>query len=112
MNRYRTTPRAERDLVEHYAYIARDKIAPADRFLKTAEQSFERLAEMPGAGRAWESETPQLQGVRVYPMAPPYRNYLVFYRIVEDQAIEILAILHAARDVGAILEDILRDTAG
>jgi plasmid stabilization system protein ParE len=51
MNSYRTRPRVEQDLIEHFAYIARDKIAPADRFLLVAEQAFERLAACPGMGR-------------------------------------------------------------
>jgi plasmid stabilization system protein ParE len=49
-------PRAQADLVEHFAFIAADKLAPAERFLKVAEEGFERLAQMPGLGRAWESD--------------------------------------------------------
>ena len=107
MNQYRTRPRAEQDLIEHFAYIARDKVAPADRFLKVAEESFTRLVEMPGLGRAWESPDPKLQGIHVYPLPSPYRSYLVFYRVSADGDIEILSVLHAARDIGALIEDIL-----
>ena len=81
-------PRVERDLMEHFSYIARDKIQPALKFLEVAEQTFERLAEMPGLGREWESPSPHLSDIRVYPM-PRYRNYLVFYRPRED-GVEIL----------------------
>jgi len=104
--RYRSTPRAERDLIEHYAFIARDKIAPADEFLKVAEQSFARLAVMPGMRRAWESANRRLAGVRVYPMLAPYRSYLIFYRIAAD-VLEALAVLHGSRDIGAVLEELL-----
>jgi len=104
---YRLTPRAERHLVEHFGHIAKDKVAPAARFLMVAERAFEGLAAMPGMGRAWESPKPALRGVRVYPLPGPYRSYLVFYRILDDRVVEVLAVLHAARDVGPILEDIL-----
>ena len=84
MSDYRITPRAEQDLIEHFAFIARDKIVPADRFLQVAEESFERLSAMPGMGRAFESSHSKLQGIRVYPMPSPYRNYLIFYRFVTE----------------------------
>jgi toxin ParE1/3/4 len=108
MRQFITTPRARRDLIDHYAYIARDKIEPADRFLKIAEQTFQRIAGTPGAGRTWESANTRLDGIRVYPMPAPYRSYLIFYRIVESENVAILAVLHGARNVEALLDDIIR----
>jgi plasmid stabilization system protein ParE len=55
-------PQVERDLVAHFGFIARDKILPAERFLKVAQESFERLAAMPGMGREWGSPFPHLAG--------------------------------------------------
>jgi plasmid stabilization system protein ParE len=107
MSRYGTTPRAQRDLIEHYAYIARDKIAPADRFLKVADQTFQRIADMPRAGRVWESTNSKMSGIRVYPMPSPYRSYLVFYRIADPETVSILAVLHGARNIDALLDDII-----
>jgi toxin ParE1/3/4 len=97
-------PRAEQDLANHYAYIAADKVRPAERFLKVAEETFELLVRMPGAGRLWGSHQPRLAGVRVYPMRH-FRSYLVFYRPVEG-GIEVLTILHGARDLDAALEGV------
>ena len=107
MTGYRTRPRADQDLIDHFANIARDKIAPADRFLKVAGESFERLAEMPGIGRAWESKNPRLRGIRVYPLPAPYRSYLVLYLVADDGIVEILTIIHGARDIPAILDEII-----
>jgi toxin ParE1/3/4 len=95
-------PRAKLDLIEHYSYIARDKVAPAERFLRVAEAAFELLARMPTIGTAWESPNPRLVGVRVYPLPRGYRNYLVFYRPIED-GVEVLTVLHGARDLGSAL---------
>jgi toxin ParE1/3/4 len=97
-------PRAKADLIEHYSHIARDKAAPAERFLRVAESAFELLARTPAIGTVWVSPNPRLAGVRVYPLPRGFRNYLVFYRPLPD-GVEILAVLHGARDLGAVLED-------
>jgi plasmid stabilization system protein ParE len=41
--------------------------------------------------------------VRVYPLPRRFRNYLVFYRTTSD-GIEILRVLHGARDLGAAMQ--------
>ena len=97
-------PRVKADLAGHYAFIARDKVEPAERFLREAQVAFERLAHMPGLGRTWESPDPRLDGVRVYPLPHGFRNYLVFYKPVPE-GIEVMAVLHGARDLGAILHE-------
>jgi toxin ParE1/3/4 len=99
-------PQVEQDLIDQFSYIARDKVEPAERFLQVAEESFDHLAAEPMRGSKWESPLPQLAGVRVYPMPSPYRNYLVFYRIIED-GIEVLTVLHGARDLQAVLRRLL-----
>jgi toxin ParE1/3/4 len=95
-------PQAQRDLINHFAYIARDKLKPAIKFLKVAEKAVETLAAMPTSGREWSSANPLLAGIRVYIMPSPYRNYLIFYRFSED-ALEILTVLHGARDLQTVL---------
>ena len=99
-------PQVERDLIDHFSYIARDKIKPAERFLQMAEESFSRLAANPSLGQPWESPLPQLAGIRVHPMPSPYRKYLVFYRQIEN-GVEVLTVLHGARDLQAALERLL-----
>jgi toxin ParE1/3/4 len=95
-------PRASRDLTEYFAFIAYDKVAPADRFLQVAKETFEYLAELPTVGRIWESRLPKLEGIRVYPMPSPYRNYLIFYRF-DDMTLEVIAVIHGARNLEAVL---------
>jgi toxin ParE1/3/4 len=101
-------PQVEQDLIEHFAFIARDKLGPAERFLKVAEETIARIADMPGIGRAWGSSQPHLAGIRVYPMPSGFRNYLIFYRPTDD-GIDVLTILHGARDLGAALDSLLFD---
>ncbi|HEX3358631.1 MAG TPA: type II toxin-antitoxin system RelE/ParE family toxin [Tepidisphaeraceae bacterium] len=102
MTRTIRTPQADRDLIEHFARIALDKIEPAERFIKIAEDSFKLLSEMPGIGRVWDTNNPRLAGTRLYPLPHGYRNYLVFYRIIPN-GIEVIRVLQGARD----LEDLL-----
>lgn len=101
-------PRALRDLAEHYEFIGVDSLAAADRFLLAAERSFQRLAAMPRMGRPWRSSIRRLAGIRVWGI-PEFRNYLVFYRPLAD-GIEVLHVLHAARDIPTSLES--EDEAG
>jgi toxin ParE1/3/4 len=95
-------PGVERDLNELFDFIAQDKIEPAERFLKLAAESFERLAAFPGLGRKWESSDRRITDVRVYPMPGPFRSYLIFYRPLPD-GIDILCVLHGARDLDLAL---------
>ncbi len=103
MNRVIQTPRAERDLIEHYARIALDKLDPALRFLKVADETFQLIAQVPRIGREWESENSRLAGLRVYPLPHGYRSYMVFYRVIDD-GIEVVRVLHGARDIESVLD--------
>jgi plasmid stabilization system protein ParE len=95
MNGYRIRPRAEQDPSEHFAYIAQDRTAPAERFLKVAEQSIEQLAAFPHIGHPWKSRYAKLRDIFFHPLPAPYRNHLIFYNVASDQPIETLAVPHA-----------------
>ncbi len=99
----RKTPRAEQDLLDHYVYIGERDPRAADRFLKAAAEAFARLARLPGMGRAWESSSPRLAGVRSWTI-PSFRSYRIFYRPIRN-GIEVLHVLHAKRDIRRLLED-------
>ncbi|HEY4330127.1 MAG TPA: type II toxin-antitoxin system RelE/ParE family toxin [Phycisphaerae bacterium] len=98
-------PEATQLLIEHYLFILQDKILPADRFLEVTDESFHRLAKFPNIGKRWISHQRRLEGVRVYPLPPPYRKYLVFYKSIEN-GIEILTVLYGMRDIPNQLTDI------
>ncbi len=100
-------PQVERDLVDLFSFIARDKVEPAERFLQVAEESFRHLAANPLVGQEWESPLPQLAGIRVLSMPASFHNYLIFYRPIE-QGVEILTVLHRSRDLAAVLERLVR----
>lgn len=97
-------PASVRDIAEIADYLAATtSLAAADRFLASVEATAARLAGMPGLGARWDSPKPRLADVRSSAVAR-FRNHLIFYRPVEG-GIEILRVLHGARNIASLLED-------
>lgn len=95
---------ARQDLVEAYRHYAREAgQAVADRFLAQAEATFTRLASMPGIGAPFEHEHPALADARYFPLSR-FKKYMVFYRTIAG-GIEVLRVLHGARDIHPILAE-------
>jgi toxin ParE1/3/4 len=92
---------AKDDLDEQALYIARDSVDTALRFLDAAEGAFERLRFLPEIGRRRDFIHPELSGVRCWPI-PGFEKHLIFYR-VDDSGLEVLRVLHSARDLAEIL---------
>jgi toxin ParE1/3/4 len=97
------TKAALSDLDQLAAYIQRDSPDAAIRFLAAAERTFLRLAAMPELGERQEFGRRELAGLRVW-QVEGFENYVIFYRTA-DGGIEVLRVLHAARDVSAIFGD-------
>jgi toxin ParE1/3/4 len=95
-------PAADRDLDDHYDYIAQDSLAAAQRLLDAAHATFDELLETPGMGRRKELHNPQLADLRQWQIRG-FPRYLIFYR--ETAAgIEVVRVLHGARDIDPLLE--------
>lgn len=104
--RVRRRPAADDDLVDRGRYLMAEAGPDvAVRFLTEAKATFERLAAMPEMGWPWRSAVRRLAGVRVFPIHG-FRNYLVFYRPLEDQrGIEVLHVFSGVRDIEALLDE-------
>jgi toxin ParE1/3/4 len=87
---------------EHAEFIARDNLEAARRFYDVAAQAFEHLAAMPEMGSPRLLRNPAVAGLRLWRI-PGFERHLIFYRPIQD-GIEIIRVLHAARDIDAILE--------
>jgi toxin ParE1/3/4 len=85
---------AQQDLQEIKRYIAKDKPKAANQYMKTLKQKCQTLAEMPSLGVFRE----EYCGLYKFPID----NYLIFYR-PSKQGIEVIRILHAARDIQSLL---------
>jgi toxin ParE1/3/4 len=106
-------PSARRDLVGiFYHYLREGTLPTARRFLAQAEATFQRLAGMPGMGTRYQPDEPRYADLLSFPVSR-FRMYLVFYRPVPG-GIEVLRVLHGARDIHGILAEELgiEDDAG
>lgn len=98
MATYSLAPEAFSDLQTIWNYISTDSPAAADRMEEEFFTAFEYLALWPGSGHMRPDLTDQ--SVRFWPV----RSYLVVYR-ERHAEIQVVAILHASRDIPTILED-------
>jgi toxin ParE1/3/4 len=97
------TPLARTDLASCRAYIGERNLDAAHRFRLAAEATFAALASMPNAGAPYEVTNPRLQGLRCARVRR-LRNDLISYRPI-DGGIDVIRVLHAARDIVAILDE-------
>jgi len=97
----RISPRAAADLIEIWSYIADDSMANADAFIDRLYETLQVLGRQPGSGRRREELAPRMQSF-------PYGRYVIFYRAMTD-AIEIVRVLHGARDIEGIFEGHAKD---
>lgn len=102
-SQYRVLPAADLDLEDQAAYLASQaSLETALRFYDAASSSFAALAGMPGIGEPWPSANPRLSGLRVWRIRG-FENHLIFYR-PSDDGIDIVRVLHAARDLDNALD--------
>lgn len=92
---YRTY-QAHLDLVEIWLYVAGDSIKTADHLLDVIEKEIRMIARSPGMGRKREELAKGLQSF-------PVSSYIIFYR-VQKNGIEIIRVLHEARDIDGIFD--------
>ncbi|MDR9900957.1 type II toxin-antitoxin system RelE/ParE family toxin [Aetokthonos hydrillicola Thurmond2011] len=85
---------ADEDLLEIWSYIAQNNVEAADRIFDKIDQKCQLLSTTPKAGVRRDDLVPGL-------LCLIEGNYLIFYRII-DETIEILRILHGARNLKAI----------
>ena len=96
MNPFRVSAAARSDLEGIWFYIAQDDPAAADKFIQAVVSRFPKLAGMPGLGRRRHELSPRLR-------SSPVGRYVIFYRPME-KGIEIVRVLHGARDIPPLLE--------
>ncbi len=92
MSRILKRPIVIGDLAEIWGYIAEDSENRADKFIETIDSKFHEIAASPGIGRLRDELYPGL-------MSFPVGRYMIYY-VVITEGIEIIRVLHGARDVG------------
>lgn len=96
-------PQAKEDLIESFLYLELDNPAAATRFLEAAEQTLREIAEMPLISAQQFVGTRRLEGLRSRQIKG-FSNWLVFY-LVTAEGIEVVRVLHGARDLEHILSE-------
>ena len=99
----RRHPKALFDVEESAVYIGADNLGAALRFLEAAEGTIQLLLENPELGSTRSFKRRGLSGLRSFPIKG-FDKHLVFYRPTEH-GIDVLRILHGARDLGAIFDE-------
>jgi toxin ParE1/3/4 len=89
-------PLAETDILEVWDYIADDSLAAADRWVDRLDEQFRVLATQPMMGRARDELAP---GVRSF----TFERYVIFY-VPLDDGIDVVRVLHDARDIDAVFK--------
>ncbi len=93
MSEPRISEQAEADLDELWAYIALNDPKAADRTVDAVLISSRMHVRFPNMGQNRNELGP---GLRSFVVSP----YVIFYRPLND-TIEVLRILHSARDIGS-----------
>lgn len=91
------TVAARHDLLAIWEYLAKDNEAAADPVLDSLDARMQRLADPPLLDPARPDIAPDLR----YLVSD---NYLILYRLL-PAAVEIVRVLHGARNLSAILTD-------
>ena len=97
MARITRRPLAAADVLEIWNYIAEDSIEQADRWVDRLDEKLGLIAGQPLMGR---SRNELAVDIRSF----PFGRYVVFYVPIEN-GIDVVRVLHSARDVDAIFAD-------
>jgi toxin ParE1/3/4 len=89
------SPSADADLTSIWRRIAERNPDAADRTIERIANAFHRLLQFPRSGRLREELGP---GLRSYVIRP---RYVAVYRL-EAECLEVVHVLHHARDVGPL----------
>jgi len=97
MSKFRLSSPAHRDLLAIWDYIATDNVKAADRLMDRFYDKFRQISLTPAAYPIY----PEIESPFQFAIVKPY---VIFFRIQTDR-IEIHRIIHAARDITALLEN-------
>ncbi len=96
------TPASIKDVLEQAIYLAERSRPAAERFLGAVEECYELLRRSPELGGRYAAKSRRLTNLRAW-RVKDFEQYVIYYREIPT-GIEVVRVLHGARDVGAILE--------
>ena len=96
-------PAVWQDLLEQVDFISRGSPEAAERFVDAVEATFKFLADHPLLGGLCSCNHPEAHGLRRWPIRG-FKHYVAFYRPLPN-GIEVVRLLHSARDAAAAIGD-------
>jgi plasmid stabilization system protein ParE len=97
MSDYDLSPEAREEIREIWDFISRDNEEAADRWILRLLEAFDLLARNSHIGHTRKDLTDQ--PVLFWPV----ENYLIIYKPLADDTVEILAVTQGARDIPSYL---------
>ena len=94
--------KALHDLEDLVDFLRGRSVEVAQRFVEASDKTFRFLSENREVGQQCRFADPRLSGMRVWQIQG-FRNHLVYFRPTDD-GIEIIRLLHGARDMEAIFK--------
>ena len=93
MAKFNLTNNAVKDLTDiwNYTFEAWSE-SQADNYYKLLLNACSSIAKKPEIGKVYEEIYPELKGKRT-------SKHIIFYRVMDDQSIEIVRILHERMDL-------------
>jgi len=92
------------DLLEQFVYFGEQgSVEVAERYFEAFDKTCALLMQHPHAGKPYDAGVSRLARLRRF-LVKDFENYLIFY-IPRRSGIEIVRVLHAARDVGGVLAE-------
>lgn len=89
------SPEAQEDLIEIWSYIAQFSEEAADKIIDAIYHKADLLARSPYLGKERSELHPGLRSFVI-------EKYVLFYRPI-DNGIEVVRVLHGARDIDQLL---------
>ena len=86
------------DVRREWVYLHQFGEALADRFIDRVDQSVRLLARQPGLGHPGRYRHPRLAGLRVWAVAKPFGDWLIFYWD-RPRHVHLFRLMHGARDL-------------
>lgn len=96
MARILRRPLAGADIAEIWDYIAEDSVLQADAWVDRLDGKLRLLSSQPLMGRAREDLSPGIRSM-------PFGRYVIFYEPLPD-GIDVIRVLHSARDIDAVFD--------
>ncbi len=94
----------KRDILAQWVwYVENADLETANRFVAAVEETIALLAAQPQAGSHLFAWSPQLQGLRKFPVGGGFRNFLIIYKPLAD-GISVLRVIHGSRDLRVLFE--------